>query len=100
MYNQTPGLIREIFQHSEFNFIVEEETCLQLNPELNSFVNIHKHGIYQNVVYQEASCSMQNNFILLTFLFRSNTKQHLFVIIQFPESFNLEKSYFINGTAA
>ena len=34
---------------------------------------------------------MQNNF---TLHFKSNTVQHGFLIIQSPESFNLEKSYF------
>ena len=45
-----------------------------------------------------ASRAMQNNLIWPTFPFKSNTMKHVFLIIQFPESFNLEKSYLIDNT--
>ena len=38
--------------------------------------------------------AIQNSFIWLSSLFKSNTMQHVFLIIQFRELLNLEKLYF------
>ena len=55
------------------------------------------NGIYQMLLVNMEINTSQNNFIQRTFLFRLNTMQHVFLIIQFPEFVNI-KNRTLTGT--